>query len=270
MEPQDKFGRAIYPHTYNKLLNIGSKLTDVGYKEARNKSSLFYKPFDGGCVFADMRSTELIPIWEMPEPLIYFSFDDDIQEWQLVRNKVREKEFQLLDENNIPWRLTFEDDEGWMDWDYEKIHWHNTFGDSDGYCKFCGKDMKSDEYFCSDECKCSIIKRMLARQINQSNEYCYICKTKKIGSKKEIKEVFDIELLDGLINHHVSYFPEKIIVVCRKCHNQIHKTDKYLGLKPDSNEIRKYYSQNKRPEQAVSGQQKIIKRKKTRLLEEIG
>ncbi len=244
MEPKDKFGKIIYPHVYNKLCEIGVKLKVIEYNEAKNKPNLFYKKFDGGCVFADMRGTEMVPIWDMLEPMIYFSFNNNIQDWLRIRKE--KKEFQILDDNNIPWRETFEEDESWMDSDSETIHWSNIYGDSDGYCKFCGKDMGNNDYFCSDVCKNTIIKKELAHQINQSNEYCYICKTKKIYSKKEIKEVFNIELLDILINHHISYYPEKIITVCRKCHNIIHKTNEYPDLKPHPNEIRKYYDRPKR------------------------
>jgi 5-methylcytosine-specific restriction endonuclease McrA len=245
MESQDKFGRIIYPHIFNKLCEIGVKLKVIEYKEAKHKPNLFWKKFDGGSVFADMRGTELVPIWKMPEPLIYFKFEDNVKEWEQVRKE--KKEFQLLDENNIPWRESFwkEVDVNWMDWEPEKIHWSNTYGRSDGYCKCCGKDMRNNEYFCSDECKILVTKRELAHQINLSDEYCYICKTKKIYSKEEIKEVFDIELPDVLINHHVSYNPEKVITVCRKCHNKIHKTDEYPDLKPSILEIRKYYNKQK-------------------------
>ena len=240
MEPVDKFGREINLQIFNRLSNIGLKLNVLGYKESKQKPNLFYRKFEGGLIFADMRGTNMIPIWECPEPLIYLKFDSNIQEWQQVR--IKEKEFRLLNDNIIPWRLTYEEDERWMDWDIEKVHWHNRYDDSDGFCKFCGKDMKNNDYFCSEKCKQSVIKRQLARQINNSDEFCYVCKTKKISSKKEIKEIFDIDLPNVLLNHHVSYFPENTIPVCRKCHNLIHKTDNYPDLKPDSHEIRRFYA----------------------------
>ena len=245
MKPYDKFGKKIYSNTYNLLCETGLKLKKIGYKEVKNKPNLFYKRFDGDRVFADMRGTELIPIWEEPVPLVYFDFEDNIQQWEQVRKEI--KEFQLLEKNNIPWRESFwkEVDIDWIDWSPDKIHWSNTYGRSDGYCKCCGKDMRNNEYFCSDGCKNLVTKKELARQINLSDEYCNICKTKKIYSKKEIKEVFDIELPDVLINHHVSYNPEKVITVCRKCHNKIHKTDEYPDLKPSTLEIRKFYNKQK-------------------------
>ena len=240
MEPVDKFGRKINLQIFNRLCNIGLKLNKLGYKESKRKPNLFYRKFEGGFIFADMRGTEMIPIWESPEPIIDFKFDSNIQEWQQVR--IREKELEMFRNNIVPWRFTYEEDEHWMDWDREKIYWHNIFGDSDGFCKCCGKDMKNNNYFCSEECKEIAIKKQLARQINNSDEFCYVCKTKKISSKQEIKDIFDVELPDVLLNHHVSYFPEKTIPVCRKCHNLIHKTDNYPDLKPDYHEIRKFYA----------------------------
>ena len=118
MEPIDKFGRKIYLQVFNRLSNIGVKLNYLGYKEANQKPNLFYKTFEGGRIFADMRGTEMIPIWECPEPLLYFDFNSNIQEWQQVR--IKENEIQQLDENLIPWRFTYEEDESWMDWDIEK------------------------------------------------------------------------------------------------------------------------------------------------------
>jgi len=71
MKPEDKFGRRIYPKTFLILQKYGNILTELGWKESKNKPNLFYKEFDEIIVFADMRGTEIVPIWEDPCPLIY-------------------------------------------------------------------------------------------------------------------------------------------------------------------------------------------------------
>lgn len=67
------------------MLETGKKLKKLGYKESTTKPHLFYKHIkteirskDGqitrvnGAVFADLRGTEIVPIWSDSRPLIYF------------------------------------------------------------------------------------------------------------------------------------------------------------------------------------------------------
>lgn len=56
----------------------------------------------------------------------------------------------------------------------------------------------------------SVIKQLLelSKSINWKCELC--------GKEDQSK----------LINHHVSYIPEEIIVICRKCHSEIHGKNK--------------------------------------------
>ena len=65
---------------------------------------------------------------------------------------------------------------------------------------------------------------MLKIKIRQ-NERCKICKS-----------------TEKLISHHVSYFPEKKIIVCRSCHTKISHYDKYKKFRPDKKEVTRFYS----------------------------
>lgn len=43
------------------------------------------------------------------------------------------------------------------------------------------------------------------------------------------------------IKHHTSYFPEKTMFVCRKCHSKIHKAGKYPELNPPAGRSRDFH-----------------------------
>lgn len=51
-----------------------------------------------------------------------------------------------------------------------------------------------------------------------------------------------IEIGDIIVNHHITYFPEKIIPVHTSCHTRIHvgKT-MYQHLKPDPRQVTRWY-----------------------------
>lgn len=51
-------------------------------------------------------------------------------------------------------------------------------------------------------------------------EYCVLC------GKKNTEEYFGI-----LKTHHISYFPERTILVCASCHQSIHLETKFSYLK---------------------------------------
>jgi hypothetical protein len=106
MEPFDKFGNQIYPKTYNKMLGYARVLKAHGFTESLKKPNLFYRKdvervfkqdFEGGVditqvvFFADMRGTDVVPIWEDSSPLLYARFRDDMLEWQ--RRRLLEEEY---------------------------------------------------------------------------------------------------------------------------------------------------------------------------------
>ncbi|UCE74595.1 MAG: hypothetical protein JSV56_02535 [Methanomassiliicoccales archaeon] len=236
MKPEDKFGRPIYNHIYSQLLNIGMKLSQCGYNESSNKPNLFYKSLNIGVVFADMRGTEEVSIWEDPVPLVYFNFNKGIPIWKQVR--IRKDELEKLDNNECPYRFSFYELDNIIELlyslsDKEKerfgddhfINFHYFYDEEfpNGFCKRCGKDIKDDSYHCSEECREMEYRKILAKTVNES-PHCKVCKKKIIeyGDKEMIKEEFGIVLPDKLIKHHIRYDPEMIIYVCAPCHNKIH------------------------------------------------
>lgn len=58
------------------MLRIGDNLTKIGYREKNKKSNLFYKFINDneekGTVFADLRGTLIVPIWEDTSPFTYY------------------------------------------------------------------------------------------------------------------------------------------------------------------------------------------------------
>lgn len=64
----------IYWKTFTQMKRIGDVLLTLGYREAVKKPNLFY--FRAGPVsfFADMRGTEIVPIWEDTRPLFWWRF----------------------------------------------------------------------------------------------------------------------------------------------------------------------------------------------------
>jgi hypothetical protein len=219
MIPQDKFGNKISPNVYAMLINYGKILGKFGYAESKNKPNLFYKRFFEGIFFADMRSTGEVPIWEDTSPLFYWNFKTFIPNWK--RRRMIKKELLFLFEQKCPCRLAnefwdcteFENSSCMIDEDEGFYYW------DDGYCKLCGKDFQQEGEFCSQSCS-ALFDDLFKKP-------CCACGL-KMERRKEIK-------------HHVSYFPEKIVLVHASCHNKIHKTDQYPNLKPNNEEINKYY-----------------------------
>lgn len=70
---QNKDGRPIFSETtWRKLLATGKKLEALGYVELSHKQNLFSRKVDPGYIYADLRGTEIMPIWDDPVPLLYF------------------------------------------------------------------------------------------------------------------------------------------------------------------------------------------------------
>ena len=45
----------------------------------------------------------------------------------------------------------------------------------------------------------------------------------------------------NVIKHHVNYFPEEIMYICRSCHIKIHKNISFQIYKPSKQQIIDYY-----------------------------
>ena len=202
MEPKDKFGNEIYPKTYNKMLGYARILERHNYRESKKKPNLFYRKDGNVIFFADMRGTDMVPIWEDPSPLLYAQFPDNKPMWN--QRRLMKKEIETLK----ICRLSFYDE-------YEPNGlMFDEYGD--GYCKVCGKDFQDDGLYCSLQCA-------------RADEYLYQLRCRVCG--KELNWGKGIE-------HHLGYKENKTIFVCRSCHMKIHRGSKLPWLKPSDTRIK--------------------------------
>lgn len=74
MQEYDKSGNRIYPHLFRRLQQYGRMLERFGYKEAVRSPNLFYCTHGPVVFFADMRGTEIAPIWESRCPNLYWKW----------------------------------------------------------------------------------------------------------------------------------------------------------------------------------------------------
>ena len=95
--PHDKYGRPIYSKPFAKIIKNSNILSKNGYSEAHNKPNLYYKKIPDGVFFADMRSSEIIPIWEDTRPLFYWNFNNDAPMWKR-RRLIKQELVDLLEE----------------------------------------------------------------------------------------------------------------------------------------------------------------------------
>jgi len=196
-----QFGSNIYPETREKLLACARVLESHGYFESKRKPNLFYKTDqeEGIVYFADMRGTDMVPIWSEPYPLFYVKFTKELPRWK--RNRLAGKEFRELAICRESYDLDLDE--------------YNTQGD-DGFCVVCGKDFQDDGSCCSPECK--------EAWGSMWQPYCRVC-------GKKLKD-------DEIIEHHLSYGENKTITVCRSCHLKIHRGSKLPKLRPVDNKKR--------------------------------
>ena len=80
--------------------------------------------------------------------------------------------------------------------------------------------------------------------VNNYKPICPVC-------NKEIEP-------NQVVNHHISYFPEKTIPVHKSCHNRIHQTSEFQHLKPKKGEAEKFY-QRKRPKKVKINLKEVFK-----------
>ncbi len=246
MQPIDLKGRQIFPNCYIKLVRIGKILEGMGWRESKKTPNLFYKEFADLMVFADMRGTEIVPIWEDSCPMIYVHQGE---QWMRRRsNKLAQNE---LDQAKIPYRYSYYDEceEGGLifgdiNWDYK---YPTVF--ANGFCNLpsCNKMLDGPDFFCSEECERAYdelkqreLRIEYAKEIN-SLPRCQICKIKLRvdGAAREVVEsscgrilvrptdapdILEVECAT-LTEHHVCYDPEEIILVCPSCHQKIHHSN---------------------------------------------
>lgn len=104
MIPIDKFGRKIYSKAFKQIEAIGKQLLLYGYTESRSKPNLFFCRYNIVVFYADLRGTEVIPIWEDPSAVMYWN-------WRSDKLSLKERQLAVLIEltrlQGVPWRLLF-------------------------------------------------------------------------------------------------------------------------------------------------------------------
>jgi len=210
--PIDKFGKPIYSKSFTEVVKNSKILNKKGYSESYKKPNLFYKKIKDGVFFADMRSTDVIPIWEDTRPMFYWNFNEEVPMWK--RRRLIKRELVALFQEGCECRLSF------YYYDMEELRETSCYIDSsegiyewqDGYCLQCNRDIQSDDVFCSEKCH-------QGYEDTFKNE-CKICK-RKLDWKEEI-------------GHHIDYKEDITIIVCRSCHSKIHlsKDPEYMEYKP--------------------------------------
>lgn len=214
MKPIDIKGRPIYPRVFVILQEHGRKLLESQWKESINKPNLFFKEFLGLAVFADMRGTGIVPIWDEPYPYLYVSGENE-PDWKKRRSM--RYAIEDLDLMGVPHRFSF----------FEEMEPDGLFfGDEaerpDGKCKMCGEEFDKDGLFCSEKCEKTHLQLELMRtEIRDSRIKCSICGKNLTTYSSDC------------VMHHIDYDEEKTIQVCRSCHRKIHsKKAKYPDLAP--------------------------------------
>ncbi len=225
---QNKDERPIYSDKiWHQIIETGKKLEKLGYKESYNKPNLFYKYIrkssekdelgnKQGIFFADLRGTDIVPIWDEPKPITY-SKDLPFEKYIV--------EFILLIRAGCSPRLTFfqsMEPSGWAFGLYEM---------PSGYCKRCGSDIiYSVKWDILEE----DINDLFSKGIDPNIEinYCNICREieyakreyrLKYLSNSKFCELCGIK--EAELDHHITYNPSKIIRLCRSCHGKLHKKD---------------------------------------------
>jgi hypothetical protein len=221
---QNKDGRPIYNNkTWYRMLEIGKKLERLGYRESNNKPNLYYKVFDNqnngdrGLVFADMRGTVVIPIWDDSRPLLYYK--------NLTFMKFL-PEFISLERAGCHPRVSFYEEcepGGWL------FHLDKT---PSGYCKRCGEDIlfKVNWEILREDMFDLYNKGLSAHyEVN----FCDTCRTIEYAKKQyraENTRDYNVCELCGIgdaeLDHHIIYKTEVKIRICRSCHGKIHKFGK--------------------------------------------
>jgi len=209
MIPVDKFGNRIYSETFIILKKYEKILITQGYQESNKKVNLFAKHTIDGSFYADMRGTEEVKIWSDPSPLFYWFLKQTIPSW--YRRRLIKIEMKTLFKAGCPCRLSDDNHDGIEGESYIVCESEGRYDWPDGYCKYCGKDFHNDGDFCSNKCAGEYTEKYLWKK-------CEVCKQTKPDNQ--------------LIKHHITYVPEKTIIVCRSCHHKIHRTAQYINLRP--------------------------------------
>ena len=78
--------------------------------------------------------------------------------------------------------------------------------------------------------------------LQRFNEHVYAAFSVQIAiNLLNIKKIDYKDMVKKDIDHHISYFPEKEIAICKSCHMKIHKSKSKSALKPPKEDTKKFY-----------------------------
>ena len=199
MKRQTIDGKHIYKdELWFEMVETGKKLLKLGYIEALNKPNLFYKKIykrngEYELLFADLRGDIYEPIWKTLRLSLYPNFN--YEEGYSCNSIDYGFQFILLKRNiTVPV------------WDSL-----NCFEESDGFCKVCKKDIlhnKNLDYSQDGSDLYSEIELF----------YCDGCKVQFYEDIRIAKLCFHCKEREWAVEHHITYYPERTILVCYKCH----------------------------------------------------
>ena len=221
----------------------------LDYKESKTQSRLFYKPFEEGVFFLDLRFYRKRKHIGPNLPLFFVRFSNDIPTWK--ENRFVRKESILVRgiKKEFADLCVFKNEE--HDWSYYSRRSSELLdfgGIEDGFCKMCGKDFQAAGFYCSEECRLKQIREGLQKVISCS-EKCAACEKTIISLEHEyidiityLPELEDNIVRSSVINHHLNYEEDITEVVCASCHAKIHfrKTCKHKPVDIRPKEEQKY------------------------------
>jgi len=221
-------GLSLYPSIIKKITGNEGRLLEAGYKESKKKPLLFYMHTKDCIFFADMRGTEIVPIWSDTSPLFYAQFINTCPDWK--KRRILKLEMERLEKKGCYVRLSFYDE-----CEPDGIMFNS---EEDGYCKWCGKDFSDNGLYCGEKCELNARRKDLRDIIGYATN-CELCKRKIIDGEDEYREIVKLlpDLKDRIvfskvIEHHTSYKGDITMTVCSSCHAKIHQSNEWCWYKP--------------------------------------
>jgi hypothetical protein len=74
VRPYDKQDRPLFGETWDRVHHYGTQLLALGYTEHAQKPNLFVRKYRRLDFYADLRGSNIIPIWNDPRPMFYWRF----------------------------------------------------------------------------------------------------------------------------------------------------------------------------------------------------
>lgn len=225
MKPVDRFGNQIPLKLFAQLKVYGEALESMDWRESSKTPNRFYKDIFGIRTFADLNGTRESSILDDSRIYLWVYKEDNLDwkeknpDWVLRRALLIARNELQIHDIPLPTRFNF----------YEECEPGGLFFGTQfqmvpkGLCNLCGEILNKESLFCSEKCEKAYIQlvEMQKEEMEQSKK-CALCNK------------FLTYFPEDTIVHHVSYKPEKTIVVCRSCHSKIHSNhDKYPDLAPN-------------------------------------